>query len=201
MERVTDFSDLPEAFALRQPDGSFVQTKQPCFRLLADGFYGPRTEATHYEEGEIVIADMTPNYHMQPLNKAAAKRTMAWLESLPMAGTVLNIEDLTEATLMIAKNPKLAEMTAEEISAATHKLAVELKKRRDGTAGMYLPPMQGETIHTLNRPAGKPPAMMGARFLDPTIRGPGQTERGVISEPQRQKSDIARAAPMPGVSR
>jgi hypothetical protein len=191
-----DFNNLPETYAFRQGDGSIRQVRDPVYNCLAAGFYGLRNDATHYEEGEIIIYDFTPNHHLQPLNAAAGARTMKWLEALPMTGSSINIEDLSEATVMIAKNPKLAEMSPEQISAATLKIAIELKKRRDTTAGMVLPPMSGETIETMHqRAGGKPPAMMATRMLDPTLRGPGQTgQRGVIHEPQVGRGNVQRAA-------
>lgn len=196
MAKSDTFGDLPEAFAIRNPDNTLLQITKPCYSLLTPGFYGTHNQGTFYDEGEIVQTDQTPNYHMQPLNRAAARKMADWLDSLPTSGVSINIDDLAEAAVMIAGNPTLAQMSKDEISAATQKIAITLKKKRDGTVGMILPPMAGQSIHTVGQNQKAPP--MGAtRYLDPELRGPGQTgSRGVIHEPKLGEMATSRAQPM-----
>lgn len=175
MDHKTAFARLPEAFVY-QPDPTSLpmQIVDPCYYLLAAGFYGERKAAMLYDEGEIITTGMIPNAHMQPLNKAAGARVLAWLEALPMSGASINVEDLTEAAALIARNPKLADMTTEAIAAATQKIAVDLKARRDNKLGMIVPPMAGDTIDTVHQRGRAPaPAMLGARFVDKSQLGPG----------------------------
>ena len=196
MSKPNDFGDLPEAFAIRNPDNTILQITKPCYSLLAPGFYGAHNQGTFYDEGEIIQTDQTPNYHMQPLNKAAARKMSDWLDSLPTAGVSINIDDLAEAAVMIANNPELAKMSKDEISQATQKIAVALKKKRDGTSGMVLPPMAGPSIHTVGQ-GQKAPPMGATRYLDPELRGPGQTgSRGVIHEPKLGEMATSRASQM-----
>ena len=193
MDRVTDFSDLPEAFSVRQENGQYTHIKEPCYNLLADGFYGRRNSATLYHEGETLVYDGVPNYHLQPLNQAAGRKMMAWLDSLPTSGVSINIDDLAEAAQMIAGKPELAKMSKEDISKVTQKIAIDLKKKRDGTSGLVLPPIQGDTIFTAGQQGKKPPAMAATRYLDPSLNGPGQTgQRGVIHEPVVERSEARR---------
>ena len=196
MAQLSEFGDLPEAFAIRNPDNTLLQITKPCYHLLAPGFYGAHNQGTWYDEGEILQTDQTPNYHMQPLNKAAAKAMVKWLDALPTQGVSINIDDLAEAAAMISGNPELAKMSKDEISAATQKIAINLKKKRDNTSGMMLPPMAGPSIHTLGG-GQKAPAMGATRYLDPELRGPGQTgSRGVIHEPKLGEMQTGRAAQM-----
>ena len=169
------FGNLPDVYLYQQGlNEPVIQIVEPCYYLLAAGFYGERKAATYYEEGETIKTGMVPNAHMQPLNKAAGKKVVAWLEALPTSGASISIDDLTEATIYIAKNPKLGEMTPEQIATATYKIASELKARRDNSMGMILPPMAGDTIETMHqRGRALPPAMLAARFVDRSQLGPG----------------------------
>jgi hypothetical protein len=186
---------LPEAFSIRNENGGYTQIKDPCYHLLAPGFYGKRNNGTWYDEGEMLIYDGVPNYHLQPLNRAAGVKMQTWLDTLPTSGVSINIDDLSEAATMIANREELGKMSKKQIAEATQKIAVELKKKRDGTSGMTLPPIGGDTIFTAGQAQGKPPAMPATRYLDPSLRGPGHVgERGVIHEPKLGPSEAKRAA-------
>ena len=195
-EMVDEFSRLPAVFAMRGDDGFVEHVEEPAWNLLADGFYGQGVEATLYQEGEIIISSMIPNFHMQPLNRAAGKIMRAWLEALPMQGTTINIDDLSEAATALAGNEKLSEMTPEQIKATTYKLALALKVKRENTAGMVIPPMAGATIESMrNRGASKAP-MMNARMLDQNRRFAGEDVRRGASQ-QRRAQPAALTNPPP----
>lgn len=186
-----EFSELPPVFAMRGPDGVVDQVRDPAWQLLADGFYGQGVEATLFLEGEIIVANMTPNFHIEPLNAAAGRLMRDWLESLPMQGTAIAIGDLSEAAAAIQKHDKIAEMTPKQIEEATYKLAVALKKKRDlAQQGLVVPAIAGPTIESVRsaRQMGAAPApLMNARMIDHSRngrlgedvrRGPATTRRG-----------------------
>ena len=100
------FGDLPVVFAIRNGDGSIVQEKAACYQCTADGFYGRGMTGTYYQEGDVIVAEFVPNEHMQPLNRAAAFKHIAWKESLPDNRAPIDISDLTEAAQMLGKNPQ-----------------------------------------------------------------------------------------------
>jgi hypothetical protein len=199
-EIIAAFGDLPEVFIHRNDDGTIEQVKEPCYNLLAPGFYGIGQDGTFYDEGEIIRTNACPNYHMQPLNQAAGKKIVAWLESLPTTNVMINIEDMVEASQMLAKDPRITTMTTEEVQSAAIKLAMALKSKREGNGGLSLPPVNGPTLFS-RAGASKAPPMLATRFVDPAMRGPGQTgNRDVLHEPKAQPASVKRQkAAMGGV--
>lgn len=202
-EAIDEFAHLPQAFAMRGPDG-VEQVREPAWHLLADGFYGQGVEGTLFLEGEIIIANMTPNFHLEPLNQAAGEIMRNWLESLPMKGTAIDIADLAEAAAAITKHAKVEDMTPQEIEAATYKLAVELKRKRDhAQQGLVVPPIAGasfESVRSARRMAQAPSPLMNARMVDQSRSG--RIGQDVRRGPETQRR-VASAAIMnqPGPAR
>lgn len=193
-EAIDEFSHLPKAFAMRTSDGFVEQVTEPAWQLLADGFYGTGVEATLFLEGEIIVASMTPNFHMEPLNAAAGELMRNWLDKLPMQGTAINIEDLSEAAAAIQKHDKIAEMTPKEIEAATYKIAVALKRKRDhAQQGLVLPPIAGPTIESVRSQRGmsRPAPLMNARMIDQNRQG--RLGQDVRRGPETQRRGAAAA--------
>lgn len=188
------FGELPAVYQHYMPDNSVSQISQPCYLLLADCFF----DNTFWQEGEKIVTNECPNYQMQPLNKAAGQKIDKWLLSLPTHGIVINIDDQVEAAHMLRNHPDIKNMSHEDASAAYLKLALGLKKKRDASLGMALPPLAGGTWGTQRSNA---PAMTHARFTDPSRRGPGQIgEQAVLHQPQRQAEKVARASGRPAMS-
>lgn len=189
--------DLPEAFAMRNDDGSIEQIKDPCYNLLSPGYYGD----TWYDTDEIIRTGICPNYEMQPLNRAAGENMRKWLASLPEDGVQLSMEDTVEAAMMLRNNADVDKMSHEEASNYVRKLAMKIKAKRDTAQGLTLPPVSmNEARRAGNRNA---PAMANARFTDPTVRQSGR--QAVIHEPvhgpitvKRAKAAIANLPPSAG---
>lgn len=183
-----DIDRLPEAFAMRNEDGSIDQIVDPCYNLLSPGYYGD----TWFDEGEIIRTWICPNYEMQPLNKAAAVNMKKWLESLPDTGIRLTMEDTVEAAMMLRNHPDVEKMTHDQAAETVRKLAMKLKMQRENPTKMFIPPVQ----HNEARPASRSnaPAMPNTRFTDPTARGPS-LDRSVLHEPRRGEEVARRAKP------
>lgn len=197
-EALHEFAQLPKQFAMRGPDGHIEQVAEPAWQLLADGFYGQGVEATLFLEGEIIVAHMVPNFQMEPLNAAAGNLMRNWLNSLPMQGTAIAIEDLSEAAAALSKVEKISDMTPQQIEEATYKLAISLKKKRDlAQQGLVIPSISGPTLETVRsaKKMAQPAApLMNARMIDQT-RG-GMMGENVRRGPQQQRRGSSAAAIM-----
>lgn len=160
------FGDLPDTFDIRNADGTISRVKEPCYNLLEPGFYGD----TWYDEGEVVLLTICPNHGMQPLNRAAGERFAKWLRALPAEGARITVEDMTQAALMLAKDPKFGDMADRERALAVQRLAITLRDKRDEqlNGGTFVPPQIGRAA-----PRSSAPAMPNMRFTDPSMRGPG----------------------------
>jgi hypothetical protein len=175
------FGDLPETFVHRNGDGTISQIKDPCYNLLSPGFYGD----TWYDEGEVIATFVCPNHEMQPLNRAAARRMMKWLDSLPAEKAPITIEDMTEAAFMLAKDPEYGARSHQERCLAAQKLAVELKARRDRVlnGGVELPNLPGTALRAAKSSA---PAMPNIKIADANVRGPGASGQTILHDPSRR---------------
>lgn len=192
----TEFADVPETFAMRGEGGFIQQIREPCYNLLADGFYGD----TLYEEGEIITTGICPNDHMQPLNRAAAVNILKWRKSLPKSNVTLSIEDTVEAANRLRDDPRTKDMNHDQFSELAYKLAMEIKTRRDGAqAELYLPAIGGQAVRQAG--AGKAPPMPNTRFTDPSHTRPGQLSAAtgaVLHEPKLTGGNVQRAKPAMG---
>lgn len=187
MEPQGNFDHLPAAYIA----DSGEQVTAPAWRLLADGYYGD----THWLQNEILVMDMTPNHHLEPLNQAAALRMIDWLSSLPLNGAGLKEEDMVEASYMLRPREGVPEMTHDQYSRAVVKLALELKAKREGTGALRMPELQG--VRPANRPDAPP--MPNATFTDPTIgRFGAQHAPAVIHQPQRPQNKVRKVVPATG---
>lgn len=167
------FSYLPVTFAMREEDGTIIQEKAACYRCAADGFYGLGTSGTWWMEGAIIVTDIVPNIHMQPLNRAAGLLFAQWQKRLPTNRVAFDMGDMAEASQMLAKNPKVQELNPVEYQAALIKMCEELKLRREGKDARSLP---GIGHNFTPQSGGKAPPILGAKMSDMTQRGPGFTQ-------------------------
>jgi len=199
----TQFSHLPEVFAMRDDDGSpngrIFQEREPCYECLSAGFYGGGVQGTYYPEGSIVVGHLPPNDQLMPLNRAAALRYIAWQESLPVDKVQLVSGDLLEAATMLDGQPEYAKLSKEDKQRAIRKLAIELKARREGVNGLNLAlPEMGHNFVKAGQ--GKAPPILGAKVSDMGQRMPGET-RIATSIPGGHAGPSVRrgaAAPMGG---
>lgn len=166
-------ADLPEVFAMREPNGEVLQESDPCFQCTADGFYGQGLEGTWYMEGAIIVLDGVPNEHLKPLNRAAGLSTARWLASLPQNKAYIDIGDMSEAAQMLAKDPSVTDLPPAAYQQAVIKVAEELKLRREGKNARVLPSIGHNFAPTSG--AGAKAPMLGARMSDMSQLTPGQT--------------------------
>lgn len=186
------YGDLPEVYFQQGPDGQQIQVRKPCYRLLTEHFLdSAHFGGTLYQEGEVIITEGVPTFHMQPLNRAAGERIHAWVSQLPFGDKSINIDDALEAVQMLAKNPDFDKMSQELRASTLANFAARLKDKRNMALGMTLPPMAGPTFGTRVSSA---PAMTAARFTDPNRRGPGQVgETNVLHQPASGAAQVSRA--------
>lgn len=163
-------ADLPVVFALRGGDGSIMQEKAACYQCMTEGFYGRGVTGTFYQEGDIIVAEFTPNDQMQPLNRAAGLKFASWRETLPTNRAPIDIGDMTEAAQMLAKDPRVTDLPPDDYQRAVVELATRLKIKRGGRDALDLP----QIAHNFTpQSGGKAPPILGARLSDMAQRGPG----------------------------
>ncbi len=180
MSLQSNYGDLPEAFAMRGEDGMIDQIIEPCYQCLSPQYLGD----TWYDEGEIIVTAICPNYELRPLNKRALENMHKWLDGLPQNGVKLSIEDTVEAAMRLREHPQAKEMTHEQLSEFVTKLAIKMKEKRDGAdGGLTMPPVSGNEARRAG--ARGAPAMANTRFTDPTMQSPGMRDRAVLHEPRR----------------
>lgn len=161
------FGDLPSVFSMR--DGNnVIQERSACYRCAADGFYGQGKHGTWYEEGSIIVMDVVPNYHTEPLNRAAGLRWAKWQSSLPHHKAAFGMEDMAEASQILAKNPDVQKLDPITYQAALIKLCEQLKLKR---GGLTVPEMGAHNFAPSS--GGNSPPILGAKQSDMGQRGPG----------------------------
>jgi len=165
------YADVPEVFAMQNPDRSMIQERQACYQCATEGFYGRGITGTYYQEGDIIVAEFTPNDQMVPLNRAAALKMIAWRESLPQSKAPIDIGDMSEAAQMLAKDPRVTDLPPEEYQRAVTDLATRLKIKRLGKDALDLPQMSSHNFAPLS--GSKAPPILGAKLSDMAQRGPG----------------------------
>lgn len=165
--------DLDPVFAMRDTGGEIIREKEPCYECLAEGFYGNGMHGTWYQEGATIVLDTTPNEQLRPLNRAAGVKYATWLESLPQNRTYIDIGDMSEAAVILAKDPRVAQMTQAQAQRATIAVAEGLKLKRDPNAR----DLRANDINRNFAPnsGGKSPPMLGAKMSDLSQVGPGMT--------------------------
>jgi hypothetical protein len=165
------FADLPDVFAIQNPDRSLIQERQACYQCMSDGFYGRGVTGTYYQEGDIIVAEFVPNEQMMPLNRAAALKVIAWRESLPQGKAPVDIGDMAEAAQMLAKDPRVTDLPPDDYQRAVIELATRLKIKRLGKDALELPQMSAHNFAPVS--GGKSPPILGAKLSDMAQRGPG----------------------------
>lgn len=173
-----EFNDLEVVFAMRDAGGEIIREREPCYELLAEGFYGNGLHGTWYQEGATIVFGSTPNEQMRPLNRAAGINYANWLESLPQNRTYIDIGDMSEAAVILAKDPRVAQMSQAQAQRVTIAVAEGLKLKRDPHAR----DLRAGDINRNFAPSsgGKSPPMLGAKMSDLSQIGPGMT-RGVAT--------------------
>jgi hypothetical protein len=187
-------ADLPAVFAIRNGDGTIIQEKAACYQCATEGFYGRGMTGTFYQEGDILVAEFTPNEYMVPLNRAAALKSASWRESLPQNQAPIDIGDMSEAAQMLAKDPRVTDLPPEEYQRAVVSLAARLKIKRAGKDAMELVPL----AHNFNPlPGNKAPPILGAKMSDMGQRGPGFTNTPPAGATTQGGARRASVAPAP----
>lgn len=193
------FQDEEVTFSMRDPvTGEVLREKEPCYELLADGFYGNGLHGTWYMEGATIVMPGFPNQHMKPLNRAAALNYCRWQESLPQNKVTIEIADMQEAAIILAKDPRVKEMAPSVAQMVTIKVAEGLKLKREGKDAMDL---RAGDINRNFAPqsGGKAPPVLGAKMSDMSQIGPGATRAfAAITGPG---ANVRRAAPIGGPGR
>lgn len=168
-------SDFETTFAMRdQGTGDVLREKEPCFQCKADCYLGTGLHGTFWPEGSIIVYPDVPNQHLEPLNRAAAINYCRWLESLPHNKVTLDIADMAEAAVILAKDPRIEKMTPQQAQIATIRVAEGLRLKRDGGNARDL------RVGDINRnfapqSGGKAPPMLAAKMSDMSQIGPGMT--------------------------
>jgi hypothetical protein len=159
---------------------------------MTEGFYGRGMTGTFYQEGDIIVAEFTPNEQMAPLNRAAALKLASWRETLPANRAPIDIGDMSEAAQMLAKDPRVTDLPPDDYQRAVVELATRLKVKRQGKDALELP----QLAHNFApQSGGKAPPILGAKLSDMASRGPGFTN----AQPANASTagGVRRAAPAP----
>lgn len=182
---MSDYDHLPDVYVA--DDGTRVTA--PVYRLLADCFFGkPGGPPALWEAGTELQTDITPNEHMEPLNKAAGVRIQRWLTSLPVVTAKLEESDIAEAAALLAPREGEATQPHGQWWAGVIKLAGELKKKREGR----VIPETATTVSPLNQ-ASVPP-MSAGDFKDVSHRD--QKATGMKAHQQLAGKRVNRPAPV-----
>lgn len=188
--------DTEVTFTMRDPaTRELLREKEPCYQCMAAGFYGRGLHGTFWDEGAIIVSSDVPNEHMQPLNRAAAINYCKWLESLPQNQITIGIEDMSEAAVILAKDPRVQGMSPAQAQIATIKVAEGLRLRREGKNARDL------RVGDINRnfapqSGGKSPPMLGAKMSDMSQLGPGMTRN--IAAVTGPGANVRKGAPLGG---
>lgn len=170
-----DMADVEATFSMRDPvSGELLREKEPCYSCKADCYLGAGLHGTFWPEGSIIVYPDVPNQHMEPLNRAAAINYCRWLESLPQNKAMIDIGDMAEAAVILAKDDRLERMSPQQRTIAAIKVAEGLKLKREGKSAMDL------RVGDINRnfaaqSGGKSPPMLGAKMSDMSQMAPGMT--------------------------
>lgn len=170
-----NMEDIEVTFAMRDPaTGDVLREKEPCYQCKADNFLGQALHGTFWPEGSIVVMHDIPNQHMEPLNRAAAVNHCRWLESLPQNKVTIDIADMAEAAVILAKDDRVEHMSPQQRTIAAIRVAEGLKLKRDGGKAMDL--RTGDINRNFApQSGGKSPPMLGAKMSDMSQIGPGMT--------------------------
>lgn len=196
-----NLDDLDVVFAMRDPvNNELLREKDACYECLADGFYGAGMHGTFYPEGATIVLDTIPNQHLRPLNRAAGIAYARWLESLPQNRTFIDIGDMSEAAVILSKDPRVKEMSPMQAQQAVIRLAEGLKMRREGKSAMDL--RTGDIGRNFApQSGGKAAPMLNAKMSDLSQIGPGSTRNmATVTGPGAgvRKAAPALGGPPPG---
>lgn len=170
----TEFANLPETFAMRTDDSAIIQEREPCYICRAECFLGSGMQGTQYLEGSIVVTHAVPNIQMEPLNRAAALKFVAWQSRLPNHRYALDVGDMSEAAHILAKNPDVLKLDSVQWQEAVTALAIKLKQKREGTESRELPAI-GHNFTQMS-PNKQAPPILGAKMSVQSQRLPGEAQ-------------------------
>lgn len=190
----TEFARLPETFAMRTEEG-IVQESEPCYLCRADCFLGSGMQGTCYTEGSIVVTLAPPNIQMEPLNRAAALKFVAWQSRLPNHKYALDIGDMSEAAQVLGKNPEVLKLDSIQWQEAVTQLAIKLKQKREGAEARDLPPI-GHNFTQMS-PNRQAPPILGAKMSAQSQRLPGETRLATAIPTHDSGPTVRRASNSP----
>lgn len=182
----SNYDRLPEVYMTDEGE----PVSDPCWRLLADGYYGD----TLCLAGGVFSMSITPNHHMQPLNRAAGQSFAHWLEDLPLESTGLRQDDISDAAFELGSRESIPGMTKDQWNRAVVKLALEFKAKREGGRVPNLSALHG--VRSLSTDGVRP--MPNAVFTDPHLRGFGDQQGQVIHRPEVPGKRVRRMTPAVG---
>lgn len=191
------FEHLPECFAMTI-EGAVVQEREPCYQVASECVLGFGREVTLYEEGAIIVTNVTPNDQMVPLNRAAAVNVVRWRERLPVTRVPLDIGDMAEAAQMLGSDPEAMKLNTFDWQNMLVKFATELKLRREGKDAREIPPIGHNFVRG---PAAGGSPLLGARIAHGSENLPGAT-RFATAVPaygpgSQAAAQVRRAGPAP----
>lgn len=131
---MSELNDLPEFYLAegnRRVAAPTYQALMPCQIIMTSSETG-LTGPTRVEAGEEFTTESVPCHQWQPLNRAAAERFTAWLDSLPSAGQGLSQEDIAEAAFAMRPREGEKEIPHEQWWPAVLKYASAMKDKRKG---------------------------------------------------------------------
>lgn len=170
-----NLAHIDKTFSMRDAEtGHILQEQEPCYELLADGFYGQGMHGTWYQEGATIVIHTPPNQHMKPLNRAAAVNYARWMESMPQNRTFIDIGDMSQAASILAKDPRVKDMSPTQAQRTTILVAEGLRLKREGKSAMDL--RAGDIARNFAPSSGgNAPPVLNAKMSDLSQIGPGMT--------------------------
>ena len=199
-----EYEDLPEYYVgeggHRTAEPTY-EAQMQCHMVMQSAETG-QSGPTLVEAGEHFTTDKTPNHQWLPLNRAAALRFDRWLNSLPVAGRNLSMDEISEAAH--AMRPREGEpiIDHKEWWGMVMKYAVAIKEKRAGGPSAVSKPAMG------HRPGDRAmPVMPFASSGPGTPMEVGRApEAPAMHQPQSPQTGAMRARkarvepPMPGTT-
>jgi len=167
----------------------------PCQIIMTSAETG-HTGPTRIQEGEHFISEGTPCEQWLPLNRAAAERYQAWLDSLPRLGKDLTQDEIAEAAMELRPREGDPELSHKDWWQAVLKRAYASKEKRRGS---HVPlPTHAQQV----RRGAQLPVMpfMSANGIAPIDvgrppPGPPQPQGNIRGGAQRTRQQQAKPAP------
>lgn len=200
---MSELAHLPEYYVSadrQQIAAPTYEALSQCQIIMASAETG-QTGPTLIEPGEHFTTEATPCQQWMPLNRAAGERFQEWLDSLPVAGADLTLEEISEAAHHMRPREGEKELPHEQWYAAVIEYA---KRKRQKRQGLEVPkPRAGMVIRPGSHVPVMPYASQGASV--PLDMGRSPTPERVAQHqpvpPQYASSQARRqrvTPPMPG---